>query len=170
MKKCSFHLLLHNKQLQDLWLKTAVVYFTVKSAVGQGSARLALFCSLGHPPRKLVDPLSRQLSAESSARSAGFRLHFFPCGSLHKLLWGSPATGLLMTWCLGSKKIKQKCIFFKLKYSWYCVSFKYTAKWFSYIFFILFHYRLLQDIEYSSMCYIVGPFCLSVLSIVSIVC
>ena len=30
---------------------------------------------------------------------------------------------------------------------------------------ILFHYRLLQDTEYSSMCYTVGP-CLSVLYIV----
>ena len=26
---------------------------------------------------------------------------------------------------------------------------------------ILFHYRLLQDIEYSSLCYSVGPCCLS---------
>ena len=28
---------------------------------------------------------------------------------------------------------------------------------------ILFHYRLLQDIEYSSLCYTVGPCCLSFL-------
>ena len=27
---------------------------------------------------------------------------------------------------------------------------------------ILFHYRLLQDIEYNSLCYIVGPCCLSI--------
>ena len=32
----------------------------------------------------------------------------------------------------------------------YCVSFRWTAEW--YIFPILFHYRLLQDIEYSSLC------------------
>ena len=46
-----------------------------------------------------------------------------------------------------------------------CVSFRCTTKWFSYththiyifLFQILFHYRLLQDIEYSSLCYTVGP-------------
>ena len=34
----------------------------------------------------------------------------------------------------------------------------------------LFHYRLLQDIEYSSPCYTVGPCCLSVLYIVVCIC
>ena len=44
-----------------------------------------------------------------------------------------------------------------------CVSFKYTAKWFSYtyiysfFFEILFPCRLLQNIGYSSLCYTVGP-------------
>ena len=43
-----------------------------------------------------------------------------------------------------------------------CVSFCCTAKWLSYaymclLFHILFHYGLSQDIEYSSLCYIVGP-------------
>ena len=37
----------------------------------------------------------------------------------------------------------------------------------TYIFFyILFHYRLLQDIEYSSLCYIIGPCWLSALYVV----
>ena len=44
------------------------------------------------------------------------------------------------------------------------VSFMYIAKWFSYwlsiLFKILFHYMLLQDIEYSSLCYTVSPYCL----------
>ena len=31
---------------------------------------------------------------------------------------------------------------------------------------VTFHYRLLQDIEYSSLCYTVGPCCLSILYIV----
>ena len=31
------------------------------------------------------------------------------------------------------------------------------------LFQILFHYRLLQDSEYSSLCYTVGPCCLSIL-------
>ena len=45
-----------------------------------------------------------------------------------------------------------------------CVSFKHTAKWFHYtdkyiciLFHILFQYRLLQGIEYSSLFYTVGP-------------
>ena len=53
-----------------------------------------------------------------------------------------------------------------------CVSFWYTAKWFSYtyvVFQILFSYRLLQDVEYSSLCYTLGP-CLSVLCIVVCIC
>ena len=35
-----------------------------------------------------------------------------------------------------------------------------------FLFQILFHYRLLQDIEYSSLCYTVGPCCLSILYVV----
>ena len=30
---------------------------------------------------------------------------------------------------------------------------------------IIFHYRLLQDIEYSFLCYVVGPCCLPILYI-----
>ena len=51
-----------------------------------------------------------------------------------------------------------------------CVRFKYAAEWFSYtyiytcvLFQILFHYWLLQDTEYSSLCYTVGPCCLPIL-------
>ena len=45
---------------------------------------------------------------------------------------------------------------------YYCVSFRCTVKWFSYtyvyiLFQVLFPYRLLQDIEYGSLCYTVGP-------------
>ena len=36
------------------------------------------------------------------------------------------------------------------------------------LFHILFHYGLLQDIEYSSLCYTVGPCCLSILYILSL--
>ena len=38
------------------------------------------------------------------------------------------------------------------------------------LFQILFHYRLLQDIEYSCLCYIVGPCCLSILYMVVCIC
>ena len=38
------------------------------------------------------------------------------------------------------------------------------------LFHILLHYRLLQDIEYSSLCYTVGPCCLPVLYIVVCIC
>ena len=35
---------------------------------------------------------------------------------------------------------------------------------------ILFHYDLLQDIEYSSLCYTVGHYCLSILYIIVCMC
>ena len=38
------------------------------------------------------------------------------------------------------------------------------------LFQILFHYRLLQDIDYSSLCYTVGPCCLPILYIVVCIC
>ena len=38
------------------------------------------------------------------------------------------------------------------------------------LFQILFHYSLLQDIEYSSLCCTVGPCCLSILYIVVCIC
>ena len=40
----------------------------------------------------------------------------------------------------------------------------------SVLFQIIFHYRLLQDIEYSSLSYPVGPYCLSILYIVVGIC
>ena len=55
----------------------------------------------------------------------------------------------------------------------YCVGFRCTAKWFSYIYIffqIIFHYKLLQDIEYSSLYYTVNPCCLSILCIVVCIC
>ena len=55
--------------------------------------------------------------------------------------------------------------------------FRCTSQWFSYtyiyisiLFQILFHYRLLQDIEYSSLCHTVGPCWLSILYIVVCIC
>ena len=38
------------------------------------------------------------------------------------------------------------------------------------IYFFLFHYGLLQDTEYSSLCYTVGPCCLSILYIIVCIC
>ena len=48
-----------------------------------------------------------------------------------------------------------------------CVNFCCITRWLSYthiyiLFHILFHYGLSQDIEYSSLCYTVGPCCLSI--------
>ena len=57
-----------------------------------------------------------------------------------------------------------------------CVTFRCTVKWFSYIyvciffFYILFHYRLLQDTGYNSLCYTVGPCWLSIFYIVVCIC
>ena len=49
------------------------------------------------------------------------------------------------------KKLKN----FLLKYSW-----------FTFFFYILFHYGLSQEIGYSSLCYTVGPYCLSILNVI----
>ena len=51
-----------------------------------------------------------------------------------------------------------------------CVNYSCRAKWFSYtfiyiLFHFLFHYVLSQDIEYSLLCYTVGPCCFSSLYI-----
>ena len=54
----------------------------------------------------------------------------FWCGELSSLLF------FLLNW--------------NIVYLWYCVSFRYTAKWFSCLFQVCFHYRLLQYIKYSS--------------------
>ena len=56
-----------------------------------------------------------------------------------------------------------------------CVNFYCIAKWFSYtyiyiLFHILFHYGISQEIEYSSLCYTVGPCCLSILYILVCIC
>ena len=46
----------------------------------------------------------------------------------------------------------------------------YTYTYIFILFHILFHYDLLQDIEYSSLCYTVGHCCLSVLYILVCIC
>ena len=52
-----------------------------------------------------------------------------------------------------------------------CVHFWWTAKWLSFTYiYILFPYGLLQDIESSSLCYTVGPCCLSILCKVVYIC
>ena len=56
-----------------------------------------------------------------------------------------------------------------------CTNYCYTAKWFSYIhkhilLKTVFHYHLSQDVEYSFLCYTVGPCCLSILYIIVSIC
>ena len=56
-----------------------------------------------------------------------------------------------------------------------CVNFCCTEKWFSYTYVyilshILFHDGLLQDIEYSSLCYTGRPYCLSLLFMIVCIC
>ena len=50
--------------------------------------------------------------------------------------------------------------FFKLKYCWFTMLQVYSKliNLYTYIFQILLHYRLLQDNQYSSICYRVGPY------------
>ena len=52
--------------------------------------------------------------------------------------------------------LKYSCFFVFLFFLQCCVNFCHAAKWFSYIC-ILFHDGLSQDMEYSSLCYTVGP-------------
>ena len=67
---------------------------------------------------------------------------------------------------------------FLLKYSWFTMFQVYSKviQFYIYVkriyifFFSLFHYRLLQDIAYSSLCYTVGPCCLFILHIVVCIC
>ena len=63
-----------------------------------------------------------------------------------------------------------------LKYSWFTmlISSVQQNMWFSYTYMYSFShsffYGLSQDIEYSSLCYIVGPCCLSILYITACIC
>ena len=50
--------------------------------------------------------------------------------------------------------IQQSDLYIYIIYIYICILFK-----------ILFHYRLLQVIDYSSLCYMVGPCCLPILYI-----
>ena len=52
----------------------------------------------------------------------------------------------------------------------YVYEYMYMYVFASILFQILFHYRILQNIEYSSLCYIVGPCWLSILCIVVCIC
>lgn len=47
-KKCSSYLLLHNKQLQNLYVKIIVILFALKSAIEQDLEGIASLCSMGH--------------------------------------------------------------------------------------------------------------------------
>ena len=102
---------------------------------------------------------------------------------------GSSYTGFKIDRIRGLNPLWQKTFFFcsvlllKLIYFYRsiinlqcCVNFRCTAKWFSYtyiyiyFFQILFPYRLLQNIEYSSVCYTIGPCWLSILFIAVCTC
>ena len=68
---------------------------------------------------------------------------------------------------------RDRVIFFLLKFIVDLQCFRYTEKWFSYIcvcvlFQILFHHRLLQDTDYSSLCNTVGSYCLSILYVIKL--
>ena len=59
---------------------------------------------------------------------------------------------------------KQTTFYWSIVHLQCCISFRYTAKWFTYgyiLFQILFHYSLLQDIECSSLCHS-RSYCLSI--------
>ena len=52
----------------------------------------------------------------------------------------------------------------------YTYVYTYTYEYTYILFQILFPYRLLQDIEYISLCYTVGPCCLPILYIIVYIC
>ena len=67
------------------------------------------------------------------------------------------------------------CFCFLLKYGWfttcYLLLYSKVIQLYIYILFhILFHYGLSQDIKYSSLCYIIGPCCLSILHVIVFIC
>ena len=76
---------------------------------------------------------------------------------------------------LGSHFTSQSLKFILLMYNWFTVLFNFRCivliQLYTYtIFCILFYYSLLQDIEYSSLCYTIGPHCLSILYIMVCIC
>ena len=99
--------------------------------------------------------------------------------------WPSARTQYLGLWCYCLVSCFCFFFFFFSYFCWsivdlqYCFSFSCTAKWFSYtyiyvhiyiLFSIFFHYSLLEDIDYSSLCYTVNPCCLSILYMVVCIC
>ena len=112
--------------------------------------------------------------------SCGFCLFFCWCGVSHWLIWVCWTILVILGW------IQLDCgvwsflcvvgfgllIFFKLIFYWSIVDLCYvnfccTANWLSYThIYILFHCDLSQDIEYSFLCYTVGPCCFSILYVI----
>ena len=81
-------------------------------------------------------------------------------------LWRQTACGLIFYWSIVDLQ---------------CISFRCPAKWFSYIyifiklniylfFFRFFSHRLLQNTEFSSLCYTLGPYWFSILYMVVCIC
>ena len=90
---------------------------------------------------------------------------------IHCFCWGSGrnVTKNIFSSYIGDATLENTLFIFLflLKYSWFIIlCFRCTAKWFSWFFQITFNFRLLQDIEYSSLYYRVNPCCLSILCIV----
>ena len=67
------------------------------------------------------------------------------------------ANCLLMSLCFFSLGISFLFLFFKLKYTWFTMFQVYINIHIYFLFQILFHSKLLQDTEYSPLCYIVNP-------------
>ena len=122
---------------------------------------------------KLCDSVSDKELDSSGPRHNGWEEHLIKWKHYGSFCKASPPVSQFIN---VSYKPVTCIIFFCSFFNWSianlqcCVSFRYRVKWFIYTYIYYFsdsfHYRLLQDIEYSSPCSTIGPCCLRILYIV----
>ena len=124
------------------------------------------FCSIFHNLWSLLFPYSL-FSLNSSPRFSLLHWTRVPFSQLTLMVSPVLNNSLLLEGGL-LQRISKSFFFLLIEIDSQCyVSFKCTAQWLLYILFqILFHYRLLQNIEFGSLCYTIGPCWLFILYII----
>ena len=85
--------------------------------------------------------------------------------------WYAAVQGVTKSWTWLNTFFLKKLLYWNIADLQCCVNYCYTSKWFSYTYiYILFHYGLSQDIEYSFLCCTIGLCCLSILYIKAFIC